>query len=138
MSGKSQFYPNARHLFATGALSWTVGNYKCLIMASGYSPNFATDTYLSDVPAPAIIATSPTITGIGESLGYLTGDTIPFGVISSALIAGSLIFFKDTGVPSSSPLIVYVDTPDVAGFPQALTGFNYYVYKNLVGGWFRL
>lgn len=137
MSGLSQFYPNARHLFATGALSWLSGNTKILLMVSGYVPNFA-NANLSDIPAGSIIATSPNIANKTEALGVLSGDTVNWGVISDTRQAGSLIFYKDSGTPSTSTLLVYVDTPDVSGLPAVLNGFNYYVYKNVVGGWFQL
>lgn len=137
MSSLSQLYPNARHLFATAGISWTSGNYKVLLMASGYTPNFA-NVYLSDVDASKIIATSPNISGKSEALGVCTGDTINFGLIVDSRAAGSLIFYKDSGTPSSSPLVAYFDTPDVLGFPLVLNGFTYYVYKNVTGGWFRI
>lgn len=133
----SQFYPNARHLFATGQLSWLTGSYKVLLMASGYIPNFANQN-LSDIPGASIIATSPAITGQAESSGYLTGNTISWGVINDVRTAGSLIFFKDTGVAGTSTLIAYVDTPDVNGFPALLNGLSFYLYQNVGTGWMRL
>jgi hypothetical protein len=137
MSGLSQFYPNARQLAGGAGLAWTSGTLKCLVMTAGYVPNFS-NVYLSDIPGAAIIATSPTITNPTNVGGVLSGDTINFGVINDTRAAGSLIFYKDTGNPATSLLLVYVDTPDVAGFPQVLNGYNYYVYKNVVGGWFQL
>lgn len=133
----SQFYPSARQLFATAGISWLSGNYKVLVMANGYIPNFA-NANLSDIPAGQIIATSPNIANKTSVLGVLSGDTIAFGPIIDTRLAGSLIFYKDTGVPSTSSLVVYVDTPDISGMPQALVGFSYFVYQNIVGGWFRL
>lgn len=134
----SQLWPNARHLFATAQLSWLTGNKRCVILAQGFTPTFAEQNY-SDLPAQYIIQTSPVITNLAEANGFCTGDTINFGVITSALKANSLAFYLDTGNPSTSTLIAYVDQPDIYGMPQSLQGFNYYLYKNLaLGGWFRL
>jgi len=136
----SQFYPYARQLAATTGLAWTTSNVKVLLMADGYVPNFS-NTYLSDVQAAAsgqIIATSGNIQNPTAANGYLSGNTIGFGVLSTSLLAGSFIFYKDTGVATTSPLLFYVDTPDVYGFPENLNGFNYYLYQNPVGGWARL
>lgn len=135
---RSQLYPIARHLFATAALNWLTGNTKVLLMANGYNPNFA-NQFLSDVMAGAILATSSNIANKTESLGYCSGDTVPFGLIDTGQVAGSLIFYQDTGNPATSPLILFIDTPDVYGLPATLQGFSYYLYQNIVaGGWFRI
>ena len=135
---RSQLYPNARHLFATKQLSWLLGNYRFLILGVSYNPNFA-NKFLTDIDPSQIIATSPAITNPSETGGLCTGDTVNFGLITSPLLAGSVILYQDTGTPATSPLIAFFDTPDLPGLPISLNGFVFFLYKNLTaGGWFRL
>lgn len=138
MSGLSQCYPIIRQAFATEGYDWTAGTVKLLLMATGYTPNFS-NQFLSDIPAGFIITTSEGVTGRTAIDGYCDGDTTSFGLIVDPRLAASIILYEDTGVPTTSRLITYFDTPDLAGLPQALVGFTYYFYKNVsYGGWFRL
>lgn len=138
MTSRSQLYPLARQAFATAALNWPTINCKLALMTSAYSPNFA-NQYLSDVSSANIIATSGNITGLTATNGYLSGNTTSFGVIDSPLEAGSIIFYQDTGDPTTSLLLAFLDTPDIQGLPQILDGLQYFLYQNLAyGGWFRL
>jgi len=137
MSGRTALYPLTRQQMVTSAFHWTALNVKILLMANTYIPDF-TNVHLGDVDAASIIATSPSITGLAATDGICDGDTTDFGVLVDPRVAGSLIFYNDTGTPSTSNLIVFFDTPDLPGMPQVLQGFDYFVYKNIsFGGWFR-
>ncbi len=138
MSGRSQLYPLARQLFATGGLDWATANVKACVLASAFTPDF-TQQYLSGIPAGMILGTTPNLTGKTGAAGYLDGDTASFGVISSPAQAGYILFYQDSGNPSSSVLIAFFDSTDLAGMPQSLVGLEYFLYANLVyGGWARL
>jgi hypothetical protein len=139
MTSRSQLYPYARQLFASGMLNWAGSNIKIALLPVTFTPNF-TAKFLSDLQAATtIMATSGNITNLADTNGYCDGDSTSLGIISSPLVAGALVFYKDTGTPSTSPLIVYFDTPDLPGLPQVLTLDEYFVYKNFsYGGWFRL
>ena len=138
MSSRSQIYPLARQLFATAGLNWATANVKCALLAAAYTPDF-TQQYLTGIPAPFILATTGNIAGKSGAAGFLDGDTASFGVVASAAIAGYLLFYEDTGNPATSPLILFLDTPDIPGMPQLLQGLQYFVYENLTyGGWARL
>ena len=139
MASRSQLYPLARQLFATKQLDWTTSNIKIMLLPVGYTPNFA-NQYLSDVLAVATpMLTSGNIANPTAVNGYCNGDSTPLGIVTSPLEAAYLIFYKDTGTPTTSPLIVFFDTPDLPGLPHFLTADEYYVYQNLTyGGWFRL
>ncbi len=139
MASRSQLYPNARQLFATAALNWTTSNIKVALLPASYNPDF-TNVHLSDLLAAVTpLATTGNITGLTAVNGVCGGNSTSFGVLSSPVLAGSMVFYKDTGTPSTSPLIVFFDTPDLPGLPAVLNGLNYFVYQNFTfGGWFRL
>jgi hypothetical protein len=138
MSSRSQIYPLARQLFVNAGLDWATSNVKALLLAAAYTPDF-TQGYLSGIPSAFILATSGNIAGKTGANGLLDGNTTSFGVVSSTAKAGYILLYKDTGVPSTSPLILFLDGPDISGMPQMLTGLQYFLYKNLTyGGWARL
>lgn len=138
MSSRSQIYPFARQLFATAALNWATATVKAALIAAAYTPDF-TQQYLSGIPSSVILGTTGSIAGRTGVTGLLDGSTSSFGVISSSLPAGYILFYADTGNPTTSPLILFLDSPDIAGMPQLLTGLQYFVYQNLTyGGWARL
>ena len=138
MSSRSQIYPLARQLFATAGLDWATVNVKACILATAFTPDF-TQQYLSSISPAFILGTTPNITGKTGVNGLLDGDTESFGVIDSPATAGYILFYQDTGDPTTSPLILFLDTPDVPGMPQILDGLQYFIYENLTyGGWARL
>ena len=138
MSSRSQIYPLARQLFVNAGLDWATSNVKALLLAAAYTPDF-TQGYLSGIPSAFILATSGNIAGKTGANGLLDGNTTSFGVVSSTAKAGYILLYKDTGVPSTSPLILFLDSPDISGMPQMLTGLQYFLYKNSTyGGWARL
>ncbi len=138
MTSRSQIYPLARQLFATGGLDWATANVKCALLAAAFTPDF-TQQFLSGINSAYILATTANIAGKTGANGLLDGDTTSFGVVASAASAGYLLFYVDSGNPSSSTLVLFLDTPDIPGMPQQLLGLQYFVYQNLTyGGWARL
>ena len=134
----SQLYPTIRQDFATKNFDWTANTVKILLMDSNFVPDF-TKQFQSDIPSGNLIATSANITGRTAVLGYCDGDTVGFGVVSDPRVAAAIVFFEDTGTPSTSRLIAFFDTANLPGLPMVLTGLDYFVYQNLnYGGWFRL
>jgi len=137
MASRSQIYPLARQGFAQGTFDWATANIKCALLASAYVPDF-TQQYLSGIPAAAILATTPNLVGKTGDAGYLDGDTASFGIVAAGT-AGYILFYRDTGNPSTSMLVMFLDSPDIVGMPQVLTGLQYFIYANLTsGGWARL
>lgn len=138
MTSRSQIYPLARQGFAQGTLNWATANIKAAILAAAYVPDF-TQQYLSGIPASFILAKTGNIAGKTGNNGFLDGNTTSFGVVLSSAAAGYLLLYQDTGTPATSPLVLFLDTPDVPGMPQILTGLQYFIYQNLTsGGWARL
>jgi len=45
---------------------------------------------------------------------------ITFTAVTSGSTAKAIVIWKDTGTPSTSPLLVYIDT--ITGFPLATNG----------------
>lgn len=65
------------------------------------------DVSLDDIPAGGIIATQP-LTGVTVIDRALSADPTDFAALVGATVNAALIA-KDTGTPSTSPLIAYLD-----------------------------
>lgn len=98
-------------LSPSSAVDWIADDIKCvLIDGASYTPNFSTDQFLSDIPAPARIATSGNLTGKTIALGVADADDITIAVAAAQPSIEAVVIYKDTGVPATSKLILYDDT----------------------------
>ncbi len=119
MAATVEIYNNARVLAGTGALDLSTGNIRCLLVTSTYTPNLDTHNWLSDI--------TNEVTGNGyarQTLTYGTvtrfaldtvtdrarfkSDNVEFTASGGSITARRAIFFKDTGVAGTSPLLFSV------------------------------
>lgn len=130
-------YDNARSLAATAQLNWpSAGTVKAALMSGAYTPNAHSDVHFSDVPGGAVIITA-TMSGLAQANGICTGVIPEFDAFLNAATVVGLLFYIDTGDPTTSPLIYYSD--EGIGFPFQPLGFNYAVGADLTaGGFFQL
>lgn len=118
-------YPQARRGFLEGQIFWLTANIKAVLVDTGlYAPNFATDTYLGDIPPAALVATSPNFTGKTSTDGVADANDLVFVTVVGPTIE-ALVIYMDMGVPAVSPLIAFLDT--VLGLPVTPTGFDVFV-----------
>ncbi|MFQ5609635.1 MAG: hypothetical protein ACE5F8_05120 [Woeseiaceae bacterium] len=113
------FYDNGLDQFANGNVDWVNDTIKCVLVDSAsYTPNTATDANLDDVPGGARISTQ-TLAGKSTSAGVLDASDITF----SSVAAGTyeyLVIYKDSGVESTSTLLMLIDT--ATGLPVTASG----------------
>jgi hypothetical protein len=106
----NSMYLLGRGHFGNGDISWGSANIKCALLAgASYTPNLATNEFLSDVPGGAIVATSGNLASKTNVGGTLNAAAITFSSVSGAQCTYVLIY-KDTGTGSTSPLIALIDT----------------------------
>lgn len=84
-----------------------------------YTVNLATHQFLSDIAAGARVATSPNLANKTVAAGVFDADDVTVSAVSGASIE-ALVFYKDTGVAGTSPLIAYVD--NYTGLPFTPNG----------------
>jgi hypothetical protein len=134
----SQCYPKAREKFGTAQLNWVTGVVHCVLLPDSYVVNLD-DEFLSDIPVGSRIAISEPVTGRTMTDGFAYADPVKFPLLIDNREAGRAVFYKDTGVENTSPLIFLLDQPELVTAPFALVGFDYFIYPNVVeGGFFRL
>lgn len=115
-------YDKGREAFATGGINWTSDTIKAVLVdtaAGVYTPNLATQQFLSEIPAGARIATSGALTGKTATAGVCNAANVTFTAVSGASVE-ALVIYKDTGNPASSNLIAYIDT--ATGLPVSPNG----------------
>lgn len=105
-------YDFGRAAFLNGDISWGRDTIRAaLIDIAHYAVNAGTHQYLSTISGTtgAIVATSPPLTGKTFTAGVADADDATFATVSGATIE-IVVIYKDTGLATTSPLILYVDS----------------------------
>lgn len=118
-------YDLARKRFLEGNINWLTDTIKVVLVDTGnYTPNFTTHEYFSDISGSALVGTVSIAGGVTLASKATTGGAadaadITFSAVSGASIE-AIVIYKDTGTPSTSPLIAYIDT--ATGLPITPNG----------------
>ena len=78
--------------------------------ASAYTANQNTDDFENDLPAEVSEATlaSVTVSIVGNNVVIDSADFV-FSSVAAGAACDIIVLYKDTGTPSTSPLIAYID-----------------------------
>lgn len=102
------------------ALDMDTDNFKVVgIDHAVYTPVPTTDQYLDDIPVGARVFTSGNLAGRTVTDGVFNADNSALTGVTGAVVS-SLYIYKDTGVESTSLLIVYID--EATGLPYTPSG----------------
>lgn len=113
-------YDLGRESFLKGEISWSGDNIKAILVDSAdYTPNLATDQFLSDVTGSGIVATSANLGTKTTTNGDATAANITFSAVTGD-ISEFLVLYQDTGVGTTSRLIARIDT--ATGLPVTPNG----------------
>lgn len=111
-------YDLGREAFLSADIDWLVDDIKCVLVDTGtYSVNLVTDQFESDLSG--IVDESPNLGTKTATLGVADAADVTFSAVTGATVE-ALVIFKDTGTPSTSPLIAYIDT--ATGLPVTPNG----------------
>lgn len=96
-----------------------------MVDTAGYTADFDADEFLSAIPAPDRVATSPNLASKTITIDTATTpDQVVFDCADFVFstVSGdpteALVLYKDTGDPATSPLIAYFDGGSVAVTPN--------------------
>lgn len=107
--------------FAAGSIDWDADTIKGLLAQAGYTLNKETQSHLDDVASNRYNGTTDqtlgsktnTIDTVNNRVELSGGSlTFPSVTIDGSDDAIGIIVYKDTGVASTSPLIVFDDSSD--------------------------
>lgn len=106
----NSLYDTGRNAFLLGDIDWVADTIKAVLVdAADYTVNLATHQFLSDIPAPARVATSAAFTGKTATAGVADADDIVFGAVTGDQ-SEALVIYRDSGSAATSQLIAYIDT----------------------------
>lgn len=104
-------YDKGREKFLKGAIDVSTDDIVALLVDAGsYTRNLSTDEFLDDIPGGAVLATSDPLTSVTTTAGVLDADDVLWASVPATGQGDYVVLFKDTGTPSTSPLIGIIDT----------------------------
>jgi hypothetical protein len=114
-------YDLARAAFAGGAINWAGATPVKAVLVDGgvYGVDLVNHDMLDDVPVGARIATATVGGRVIDGAGVCDADDVAFVAVTGAQV-NAVVLYVDTGVPSTSRLIAYID--NFTGFPFTPSG----------------
>ena len=102
-------YGLGKQKFLEGNIDFITDTINCVLVdLNDYTPNLATDEFLSDIPAIGRIAIA-TLAGKDVSLGVFDANNVTFSAVAGDE-SEALVVYKNTGVDATSALIAFIDT----------------------------
>jgi hypothetical protein len=103
-------YTKAKQGLIDGSINMNADTIKAVCVDSAdYTPNLATDQYLSSIPAAGRVATSDALTGKSETDGVFDAADVTISAVTGDPFE-YLVLYKDTGAEGTSRLILLIDT----------------------------
>lgn len=116
----TQLYGKAKESLLTSQINWMTDDIRCsLVDIINYTVNIDVDQFYSDINPVAIVAESSALTNKSVTVGAADADDVEYLAISGPS-AEAIVIWKDTGTPSTSNLIAYIDI--ASGLPITPNG----------------
>ena len=113
-------YDLGRESFLKGEISWDADNIvTVLVDLADYTPNVATDQFITSVPAGARVAVSGNLASKTTTDGSADAADVTFSSVTGD-ISEALVIYQNTGVEGTSRLIAFIDT--ATGLPVTPNG----------------
>lgn len=114
-------YDSARAAFLGADIDWLADNIK-VYLVRGYTPNTSTHDFLDDVTGGGgtLVATSANLSSKTSTAGVADAADVTYSTVTAGASCAHLVIAKDTGTPSTSPLIAVIDS--ATGLPITPNG----------------
>ena len=93
-----------------GNIAWLTDNIKLALVSSAYTVNLTTDQYFNVIPGGAVIQSSGNFASKISTNGTANAANVTCSTVPSGSTVTYVVIYKDTGLSSTSPLILYIDT----------------------------
>lgn len=113
----NKFYPKGAEKVLSGAIKFDADTIAVGLVSNAYTFS-ANHEFLSSLGS--LVGTPQKLANKIIAGGVLDADDVQFGALVPGSTVKALAIFKDTGNPSTSPLLCYLD--EVTGFPFATNG----------------
>ena len=111
------FYPLGAEKVLSAGINFSADTIKVALLPSSYVYDDAHE-FLDDIAS--VIGTAQTLAGKSITGGVFDADDANFGAITTGSTIGTILLYKDTGTPSTSPLLILFT--DTVGLPLATNG----------------
>ena len=112
-------YAKGKEKILSASINLPSDTIKASLLSSSYTANLSTDEFWSTISAN-LLNTSQTLGSKSVTAGVFDAADVTFTAVTSGSTVKAVVIWKDTGTPSTSPLLVYIDT--ITGFPLATNG----------------
>ena len=112
-------YAKGKEKILSGSINFSSDTIKAALLSSSYTANLSTDEFWSGISAN-LLNTAQTLGSKSVTGGVFDAADVTFTAVTSGSTVKAVVIWKDTGTPSTSPLLVYIDT--ITGFPLATNG----------------
>ncbi|MBX6311510.1 MAG: hypothetical protein IRY99_01090 [Isosphaeraceae bacterium] len=135
-------YDKAREAFASGQINWGADTIKVALVSTSYTPDTAAHQFVSDLGSNRL-GSDVTLAGKTATGGVCKATDPVWTSTPTSGTVGFVVGYKDTGDPTTSPLIWIDDTASVNGGASGpislqLNGGQLTVNVDTVNGFFRL
>lgn len=117
----NSLYSKARQAFLDATIDLPTDTIKAALVTNGYTPNLSTHDFYDDVSAN-VVGTPQTLGTKTITDGVFDAADVTFTAVASGSTVNYILIYKDTGTPSTSPLIALIDT--ATGLPVLTNGGN--------------
>jgi hypothetical protein len=115
----NSLYATGRDAFLNGNIDFLSDNIKMALISNAYTPNLTLHQYWSDISSN-VVGTPQLLSSKSTSGGVANCANVTFLAVAGGSTVSYLALYKDTGTPSTSPLIGLYDT--ATGIPIATSG----------------
>ncbi len=113
-------YDKGRKGFLAGEIDWDADDIRVILIdTDDYTVDLAVHDFLDDIPAPARVAVSASLTGKTTTDGVADADDVVLAAVTGDPCE-ALVIYKHTGTDSTSALIAYIDS--ATGLPVTPNG----------------
>lgn len=115
-------YGKGRNKFARGEFAWKASGgdtiKAALVKTSTYTVAIDSHEFYSDLGS-SVVGTPVALTLADPALGVLDANDVTFSAVTGDPV-GAIVIYKDSGSPTTSPLLAYIDT--ATGLPVTPNG----------------
>lgn len=112
-------YAKGKEKLLTAAINLSTDTIKVALVRNDYVQSLSTHEFFSSVSASSL-NTPQTLASKTVTNGVFDAADVTFTAVTAGDTCEGVVIYKDTGTPSTSALIAYIDT--ITGFPLATNG----------------
>lgn len=132
MATGNVIYPKYKEALLDGSANIDLNDLTVKVALLQATESYASaDDFLDDITAGAVIGTAQTLANTTVANGLFDADNVTFTAVSGAQVV-TLLIYIDTGTPSTSRLVAWIDT-GVTGLPVTPNGGDITITWNASG-----